>query len=140
MTSSCRHRSATVLLAQNDPNHPASEGMATGLRKEFCTLFTSCKAWRYKSPCRMSAQVLWLLKIEAEVKEVEIWFASRFRFLPTYFHHPLCFLFLSRWHSSSLKRTPNHSRSLCNTITLLNDTNPSASTPTQPRTRPRLIL
>ena len=140
MTSSCRHRSATVLLAQNDPNHPASEGMATGLRKEFCTLFTSCKAWRYQSPCRMSAQVLWASKNRRGSQRGRNLVCFSLSFLIHILPPPSLFSFFSRWPSSSLKRTPNHSRSLCNTITLLNDTNPSASTPTQPRTRPRLIL
>ena len=133
MTSSCRHRSAIVLLAQNDSNHPASEGITTvGFGKSFAHYSQAVKHGgdtRVLAVCRH--KYYGLLKIDAEVKEVEIWFASRFRFLSTYFHHPLCFLFLSRWPSSSLKRTPNHSRSLCNTITLLNDTNPSAPHPTK---------
>ena len=52
------------------------------------------------------------LKIDAEIKKGEILFASRFRFLSTYFHHPLSVLFLDR----SLNSSPKERLSLCNTI------------------------
>lgn len=110
---SCRHKSATMLV-QIDPS------WGLGLpRKEFC-----------RAGIRRSIAVLVLLectsghkllKIDAEVKELEIWIALVFVSYPhTSTTHPL--FFLSRKPSSFLKRTPNPSRSLCNTITLLIDT------------------
>ena len=67
------------------------------------------------------AHTKYMLKIDAEVKEVEIWIALIFISYP-HTSTTLSFLFLSRRLSSFLKRTPNPSRffKLCNTsVTLL---------------------